>query len=312
MFISVKTITTMKIAAIRFFRSIKYIGNETLSSFSKLFNLKLFTILLKNMVCRLSHPLETLLKADERGYIIAAAYREKKKTRKEIRQETVRLFKPNTEREIKEKYGVTLKEYVDRLVEIENQTFGSLEEAFVPSRMGYEFVPENKLKKAKKQLDLFMKAFSKSEGNYRIISEEIEGSTTETRRRLFSQCGLTLVEHSGLSRKEWMEILNNFTEFAKNQPYVSSLYLTGSLARGVDFSKDADVVVIRNACPDEKCELFELSHKHDPRFGRVMPIVGEGFIVHSTDVYCFSENELKILEDGKYRIVQNKQLLFQR
>jgi hypothetical protein len=264
------------------------------------------------MACRFHHPLETLLKTSERAYLIDVAYKKKKQDRKEIEQSALENFKPNPQKRIRNLYGVSFQEYVDRLVEIENQTFGKLDSAFVPSRNGYDFVSESDLERRKKQHELMMKAFPRSKGNYKIVCEEINGSTTETKRRLFSKCGLRLVEHPGLEKEEWMKKLNKFVELAKSQPYVSSVYLAGSLAKGVTVSKDADVIMVRASCPNESCEIYRSLSSSEPVFGKRIMIISEGSIEFPLDLYCFNNDEFESLDKGNYRIAQGKKLLFHR
>jgi len=263
------------------------------------------------MTCCNHHSLDTLLKAGERSYLINIAYNRKRKSREEIFQSAMNTFSPKPEKRIRKLYGVSFQEYLDKVVEIENQTFGDLESAFVPSRYGRQFVSETNLEKIKIKLEENMSTFSSPKKEWKIVYAEIKGRTTDAEKELYSKCGLTLVDCKGLTRDEWQEKLDNFVDLAKKQAFVEEIHLTGSLARDVDSSKDADVVMVVSHCP-EQCEVFQKLRGANPEFGHEVMIIGRGLSYFPIDLYCFNKDEFKLAVEENYRIVQDKKLLFQR
>ncbi|NIO44906.1 MAG: hypothetical protein GTN36_05135 [Candidatus Aenigmarchaeota archaeon] len=229
------------------------------------------------MRCHLHHPLNTLLKTDEPAYLVAVAYKRKKNTNfKYLSDYTKRLLEKDLEKE--------------------EQTFGNLDSAFVPSTTDYEFASKSNLEKTIKKMEERMKTFSDSPENWRIVYTEIKGSTTDAKKDLFSQCGLTLVEDeyfTSLSREKLIKKVDDLVASAKEQSFIHEIYLTGSLARGASSSKDADVIIVTSHCPGH-CEIFQ------------------NFAKTSLDLYCFNRSEFKLLEEEKYRIAHGKKVLFQR
>jgi len=167
------------------------------------------------------------------------------------------------------------------------------------------------LKKTKKEMKENMKNFPKTSfKDFKIVHTEIKDSTTEALRDMFSKCGLTLVDYVGLPKEYWEKTINRFVKTAKKQHFVSKVYLTGSLARNVNSSKDADIIMVTDSCPGESCKIRSLLNSH--AFGTQIKIIGQGFPLCPIDLYCFDETEFESLEKGNYRIAQNKKLLFQR
>jgi hypothetical protein len=189
------------------------------------------------------------------------------------------------------------------------------------SKDAYNFSSRSNLEKTMKELEKSI-GISKDEGNWEIAYTEIKGTTTEAKKETFSRYGLRLIEPKPPSREEWSKILDNFTELAKGQPHISEVYLTGSLAKGASSSKDADVLMFVNKCPDFlKCEIFRKLICSDKRFAglrvldpdpnfEITKSVGGKKSSYPIDVFCFPEEESKSI--GQYRIGQHRQLLFQR
>jgi len=259
------------------------------------------------MKCRYHYPLSTLLKSDEKAYLVCVALRQKKRSREEIVQETNELFSPD---EVRRLYGVSFNEYVDTILDRENKIFGNSEHAFVPSTVDYNFASKSSFERIKREMSSSFRSFPKSDPReWKIVHTELKDGTTDALKELFSRAGLNFVDEAVLSRKQWDGKLDRFVSLAKKQPFVSRVYLAGSLARDKESSKDADVLMARDYCPEEKCEIQKSMYSRE--FDTKVTVIGVGFPICPLDLRCFSEKEFKKLEEG-YRIAKDKKLLFQR
>jgi len=269
------------------------------------------------------HWLPGPLRADEPCYLVTVAKMRKKRSRDEIISSTKSSM-------IEYMFRVPFSKYIDALVEKENQMFGNLDCAFVPSEYR-RMVSESNLENTKKQIEehfmnrgiktasrmLRDKPFlwehieivENSSMGWKIIFEEVKDGTTDALKQIYSQCGLRFVLPEGLRRYEWMKILDGFVDFTKRHAFISQIYSIGSLARGATVCKDADVLIVRNGCP-QKCDIRRLINSY--RFEKCIPTLGYGFIYHSIDLFCSDESDFNSLIERNDRLVSDRKLLYQK
>lgn len=156
---------------------------------------------------------------------------------------------------------------------------------------------------------------------WEMAVEEINGSTTNAKKKIYRRYGLKMPAFNYPSREEWSAVLKRLVSVAERNDFIRELYLTGSLANDDDVPrKDADVLMHVSECPGfENCEVFKRLECFDTKFmGKRVHTPDPSFEIvkagknYSMDVFCFDDGEFIELEKGNYRVSKNKKPLFQR
>lgn len=256
------------------------------------------------MNCTHNKSLDWFLKTDEPSYLVNLAVKRNKRSRDVIEEKAREIFYIIEEGvSFEEIYGKTFEEMVQNLVDKEERIFGNLESAFVPI-FDYNFVSETRLKEILEKHPYYEEENRK----YHMVTNsdkpfketkyffaELENSTSDALREIYSKCGLNFEDRiRKIPKEELMCVVNEFVENVRENQNVLGVYLIGSLANGVEFSKDADVVVVRNECK-ENCKIKEAQEKG------LQTSRGK----ETVDMFCFNPQDFEKLTNDGYRITGN-------